>query len=96
MRQASELTCRRAWRGVRARSQAQQTGPLEAAYVMNELVKPNSVIVSHANEAATAGGKVRPGTRTETFMKAVKVPVHVPLSGKMMEFDGNGKCTAGC
>jgi hypothetical protein len=72
------------------------TGPLEAAYVMNELVKPNSVIVSHANEAATVGGKVRPGTRTETFMKAVKVPVHVPLSGKMMEFDGNGKCTAGC
>jgi L-ascorbate metabolism protein UlaG (beta-lactamase superfamily) len=72
------------------------TGPLEAAYVMNDLVKPNSVIVSHANEAATVGGKVRPGTRTETFMKAVKVPVHVPLSGKMMEFDGNGKCTAGC
>jgi L-ascorbate metabolism protein UlaG (beta-lactamase superfamily) len=72
------------------------TGPVEAAFVINDLVKPNSVIASHANEAGTAGGKVRPGSRTETFMKATKVPVHVPLSGKMMEFDGNGKCTAGC
>jgi len=24
------------------------------------------------------------------------VPVHVPLSGKTMEFDAAGKCTAGC
>jgi hypothetical protein len=29
-------------------------------------------------------------------MKAVKVPVHIPLSGKTMEFDNNGKCVAGC
>jgi hypothetical protein len=29
-------------------------------------------------------------------MKAVKVPVHIPLSGKTMEFDATGKCTAGC
>jgi hypothetical protein len=54
------------------------------------------VIPSHANEVATKGGKVLPGTKTETFMKAVKVPVHIPLSGKMMEFDSNGKCVAGC
>lgn len=72
------------------------TGPLEAAYVINELVQPVSVIVSHPNEAATENGKVRPGTRTDTFIKAVKVPIHVPLSGKAMEFDGSGKCTAGC
>ena len=72
------------------------TGPLEAAFVVNELVKPNSVIASHANEAGTEGGKVRAGSKTEAFIKAVKVPVHVPLSGKTMEFDGNGKCTAGC
>lgn len=72
------------------------TGPMEAAYVINELVKPNSVIASHANEEATKGGKVLPGTRTETFMKAVEVPVHVPLSGKTMEFDGDAKCVAGC
>jgi L-ascorbate metabolism protein UlaG (beta-lactamase superfamily) len=72
------------------------TGPVEAAYVINDLVKPASVIPSHANEVGTVGGKVRPGSKTETFMKAVKVPVHVPLSGKTMEFDAAGKCTAGC
>jgi len=72
------------------------TGPVEAAYVMNDLVKPASVIASHANEVGTVGGKVRPGSKTEAFIKAVKVPVHVPLSGKTMEFDAGGKCTAGC
>jgi L-ascorbate metabolism protein UlaG (beta-lactamase superfamily) len=72
------------------------TGPVEAAYVINDLVKPASVIASHANEVGTVGGKVRPGSKTETFMKAVKVPVHIPLSGKTMEFDAAGKCAAGC
>ena len=72
------------------------TGPAEAAYVINELVKPNAVIASHANEVGTVEGKVRAGSKTEAFMKAVKVPVHVPLSGKTMEFDAAGKCSAGC
>ena len=72
------------------------TGPAEASYVMNELVKPVSVIASHANEVGTVGGKVRPGSKTEAFIKAVKAPVHIPLSGKTMEFDAAGKCTAGC
>lgn len=72
------------------------TGPVEAAFVMNELVKPASVIASHANEVGTEGGKVRAGSKTEAFMKAVRVPVHVPLSGRTMEFDAAGKCTAGC
>jgi L-ascorbate metabolism protein UlaG (beta-lactamase superfamily) len=72
------------------------TGPTEAAYVINELVKPNSVIASHANEVGTVGGKVRPGSKTEAFMKAVTVPVHIPLSGKTMEFGSDGKCAAGC
>jgi len=72
------------------------TGPTEAAYVINEMVKPNAAIASHANEVATQGGKVLPGTRTEAFMKAAKVPAYVPLSGKTMGFDGGGKCTSGC
>ena len=72
------------------------TGPAEASYVINELVRPASVIASHANEVGTVGGKVRPGSKTEAFVKLVKVPVHVPLSGKTMEFDAGGKCTAGC
>ena len=72
------------------------TGPKEAAYVINDLVQPASVIPSHANEVATKGGKVLPGTKTDTFIKAVKVPAYVPLSGKAMEFDAGGKCAAGC
>ena len=72
------------------------TGPAEAVYVINELVKPASVIASHANEVGTVGGKVRPGSKTKAFIKATRVPVYVPLSGKTMEFDAAGKCTAGC
>jgi L-ascorbate metabolism protein UlaG (beta-lactamase superfamily) len=72
------------------------TGPLEAAYVLNELVQPKSVIASHANEPATQDGKVRPGSRTEAFIKATKVPVHLPLSGRTMQFDASGACVAGC
>ena len=63
---------------------------------MNELVQPAAVIASHANEVGTVGGEVRPGSKIETFMKAVKVPVHVPLSGRTMSFDASGRCTAGC
>ena len=72
------------------------TGPTEAAFVVNELVKPNAVIPSHANEVATKDGKVIAGTRTEAFIKAAKVPAHLPLSGRTMEFDGAGQCVTGC
>jgi L-ascorbate metabolism protein UlaG (beta-lactamase superfamily) len=72
------------------------TGPVEAAYVVNELVKPKSVIPSHANEGATLDGKLLPDSKTAAFVKASKIPVYVPLSGKPMSFDGSGKCIAGC
>ncbi len=72
------------------------TGPTEAAHVMNVLVRPRAVIPSHANEPATKGGKVLPNTRTALFRKLTKMPVHVPLSGRTMEFDGSGKCVKGC
>ncbi|MDR9436784.1 MAG: MBL fold metallo-hydrolase [Thiohalophilus sp.] len=72
------------------------TGPTEAAYVVNELVKPRAVIASHANEAATRQGRVIPGTRTATFIEASNVPVHLPLSGRTMGFDHNGRCVSGC
>ena len=72
------------------------TGPAEAAYVIDQLVQPASVIPSHANEVGTVDGKVRPGSKTEAFIKAVSVPVHVPLSGKTMSYDAAGVCTAGC
>ncbi len=72
------------------------TGPTEAAFVINQLVQPNAVIASHANEVATKNGKVIAGTKTEAFIKATKVPVHLPLSGRTMEFNSNGKCVSGC
>ena len=72
------------------------TGPTEAAWVVNELIKPNSVIASHANQPSTQNGKVIEGTRVDSFSKLSKMPVHVPLSGRTMSFDSGGKCTDGC
>ena len=67
------------------------TGPAEAAWVVNEMIRPNAVIVSHANQPSTNGGKVVAGTRVDEFSKLSEVPVHVPLSGLTMVFDGEGK-----
>ncbi len=72
------------------------TGPKEAAYVMNELVKPKAVIASHANEQTTQNGKLLPHTRTEQFIKSSNMPVHIPISGQTMSFDGQGTCKKGC
>jgi L-ascorbate metabolism protein UlaG (beta-lactamase superfamily) len=72
------------------------TGPKEAAYVVDKLIKPAAVIPSHANEAATRGGQVIAGTRTAAFIQATRLRVHVPLSGRTMEFDGRGRCVTGC
>jgi L-ascorbate metabolism protein UlaG (beta-lactamase superfamily) len=72
------------------------TGPNEAAYVVNSLVRPTEAIPSHSNDVGTKGGQVVPGGRTDAFIKAAKVPVRVPLSGRTMQFDGTGRCTGGC
>ena len=72
------------------------TGPREAAFVVNDLIKPASVIASHANEEATKDGKLIAGTRTEAFIEAVDMEVHVPLSGVPMHFNSEGVCTEGC
>jgi hypothetical protein len=60
------------------------------------MVRPASVIASHANEPATVGGKLSPTSRTAAFQKLAKMPVHVPLSGRTMEFNGSGSCVKGC
>ncbi|HEX2257442.1 MAG TPA: MBL fold metallo-hydrolase [Afifellaceae bacterium] len=72
------------------------TGPTEAAFVIDELVKPRSVIPSHANEEATSDGQLKDGTKTKAFVDAVNLPVHLPLSGRTMAFDGDGNCVEGC
>lgn len=72
------------------------TGPMEAAYVINKLVRPRSVIASHANQVSTKGGKLIKGTKAAIFKKAVKVKVHIPLSGRTMHFTARGNCVKGC
>jgi L-ascorbate metabolism protein UlaG (beta-lactamase superfamily) len=74
-------------------------GADEAAFVAKELVRPATVMPSHANEASTAGGSVVPGTRTERLTQLLRaqigsagVAVVVPLSGVAREFDGDGRC----
>ena len=75
------------------------TGPEEAAFAVNELLEPRAVIPEHANEVATNGGLVIPGTKTARFMELVnsrRRRVHLPLSGQRMEFDSEANCVAGC
>ena len=64
------------------------TGPKEAAYVVNKLNKPKSVIASHANEQATRNGRPLAGTRTEQFLQAVTVPAQ-PAAGARRSDPGN-------
>ncbi|MFN0306003.1 MAG: MBL fold metallo-hydrolase [Burkholderiales bacterium] len=69
---------------------------LSGAYAMNELFRPASVILTHPNEAVTEGGKLRPTSRTAALIKQLKPVSHLAISGRTMEFDGKGKCIAGC
>jgi L-ascorbate metabolism protein UlaG (beta-lactamase superfamily) len=73
-------------------------GPEEAAWAVNELIKPKAVIPTHANEVSTEGGKVKPGSKAEKFMKRVakSIPVYLPLSGRTMAFNEDATCVSGC
>ena len=73
------------------------SGPKEAAYSITELIRPKAVIPHHMNEAATEKGVLKPGSKTALFESLIKnIPVHIPLSGRTMEFNGDGKCLKGC
>jgi L-ascorbate metabolism protein UlaG (beta-lactamase superfamily) len=68
-------------------------GPDEAAYAVNKLIKPRTVIPEHANQVSTTGGKVNPGTVVEKFMRQViSAKVILPLSGVKIICDGQGNC----
>lgn len=69
---------------------------MSGVYAINELVRPASVIFTHVNEAATEGGKLKAASRTAAVMKQLKASSHLATSGRTMEFDGKGKCVAGC
>jgi L-ascorbate metabolism protein UlaG (beta-lactamase superfamily) len=66
------------------------------AYGMNELVRPASVILTHPNEAVTESGKLRGASRAAALIQQLKATPHLALSGRTMEFNGSGKCAAGC
>lgn len=71
-------------------------GPDEAAFAVNELIKPKSVIATHVNEIATSGGVVNPGSKTERFIDKVnKAKVIVPLSDVPFYCNGIGVCHPG-
>jgi L-ascorbate metabolism protein UlaG (beta-lactamase superfamily) len=71
--------------------------PTSGPYLVNELVRPASLILSHVNEAATEGGKLRPSSRTAAVAKQIKgAATYAAISGRTMEFDGRGRCVAGC
>ena len=73
------------------------SGPEEAAFSINKLIMPKAVIAQHMNEEATKGGQLLPGTKTAKFKSLIKgIPVHIPLSGRTMEFDGDARCVKGC
>ena len=72
-------------------------GPEEAAYAMTRLVEAAAVIPSHAEEAVTVNGQLKPNTRTAEFIRLLGgIPAYLPLSGRTMEFNGKARCVGGC
>lgn len=68
-------------------------GPNEAAFAVNTLIKPRTVIPTHVNEIATTGGVVT-GSKTASFISQVTgAKVIVPTSGDPITCDGMGNCT---
>ena len=72
-------------------------GPVEAAYVLQNLVRPATVMPSHVYEQSTVSGAVVPNSRLERFTVLSRgiVDVVVPSSGVTRTFDGEGHCV-GC
>ena len=72
-------------------------GPDEAAFAVNQLIKPRSVIPEHFNQISTTKGQVNAGTRLERFKQQLKGQVQsrvvVPLSGVPISCNGKGNCS---
>jgi L-ascorbate metabolism protein UlaG (beta-lactamase superfamily) len=78
-------------------SDAVTLGPNEATFMIKALIRPRTVLPSHVNEQATAGGAIRPGTRVDLFATFARpyVDIVVPVSDVTRSFDGDGRCI-GC
>ena len=69
-------------------------GPDEAAFAATRLVRPQTIIPSHINEAATTNGQPT-GARLLRFLDQMNgsgINVVIPLSGVTRQFDGSGNC----
>ena len=69
---------------------------LSGAHAIIELIRPESVLLTHVNEPATEGGKLRPISRTAALMKHFKPDAYLAISGRTMEFNDRGICVSGC
>ena len=72
-------------------------GPHDAVNVIQNLVRPTTVMPSHVGEQATSGGTLRSNTRTERFARSARAfaEVVLPVSDVTLAFDGEGRCI-GC
>jgi hypothetical protein len=69
-------------------------GPRDAAFAVNYLLRPRTVIPEHVNEAATAAGGFPIGHRLPIFMgmvNAQQTAVVIPRSGVTRLFNGAGQ-----
>lgn len=73
-------------------------GPKEAAWAVNELIKPKVAFGVHLNEESTKGGKAKKGSKLAKFNSLVNknIKTYSTLSGITMEFDGDANCVKGC
>jgi len=65
--------------------------------VIQNMVRPTTVMPSHVGEQATSGGTLRANTRTERFVRSARsfAEVVLPVSDVTLAFDGEGRCI-GC
>lgn len=69
-------------------------GPKEAAFAVERLIRPTTVIPEHINQVSTSGGAVVPGLRLDAFIDELhEGRIVVPLSGLPISCDGTGNCT---
>ncbi|MGH9385808.1 MAG: hypothetical protein ACRD2N_16140 [Vicinamibacterales bacterium] len=70
--------------------------PPEAAFAMQQYIRPATVMPSHVNEA-TSGGIEVAGSRVDRFGRLARAftAVVIPLSDVTRSFDGEGRCV-GC
>jgi L-ascorbate metabolism protein UlaG (beta-lactamase superfamily) len=72
-------------------------GPEQAAFGVQQYIRPATVLLTHVNEQATNGGRVVTGTRADRFTRMIagSSEVVMAVSGVTRSFDGDGRCT-GC